>query len=309
MTLWSTRDKRLTDQCSSASARCLSSVGCSRRTPSVNWTANLRALSSAGKLSNRAVRSSLLAPPQISIRYSALSANSRPLCLGPMAIQQSQAAQRASPQRLALSSDQFQLREQMAEFFFFGFQVPDVSRMRRDLDRHARNVHTVTAQAFYLVRIVGQQLHLANAEIAQNLRADSIVAEVLVEAEVQVRFDGVHPLVLQRVGANLVAEPDSAALLVEINHHAAVRRHDSLHRLLQLLTAVASRRRKHVAREALRMEPHQRRASAADLALDQRQMLAAIDDVAEDDSLQHAAIDGKRLLGNALDQNFIRQAI
>ena len=50
-------------------------------------------------------------------------------------------------------------------------------------------------------------------------------------------------------------------------------------------------------------------AAAADLALDQRQMLAAIDDVAEDDGPQHAAIDGKRLLGNALDQNFIRQAI
>src|SRR5208282_267462 len=226
-----------------------------------------------------------------------------------MAIQPPRAARHASPQRHTLSSDQLQLREQMTEFFFFGFQVPDVSGMRRDLDRHARNVYPVTAQAFYLVRIVGQQLDLADAEIAQDLRADSIVAQVLVEAEMQVRFDGVHPLVLQRVGANLVPEPDSAAFLMEINHHAAVCRHDSLERLLQLLTAVASRRRKHVARETLRMEPHQRRASAADLALDQRQMLAAIDDVAEDDSLQHAAIDGKRLLGNALDQNFIRQAI
>src|ERR1035441_684955 len=107
-----------------------------------------------------------------------------------MAIQQPRAAQHASPQRLTLSSDQLQLREQMAEFFFFGFQVPDVSGMRRDLDRHARNVYPVTAQAFYLVRIVGQQLDLADAEIAQNLRADSIIAQVLVEAEMQVRFDG-----------------------------------------------------------------------------------------------------------------------
>src|SRR5580658_3179560 len=156
----------------------------------------------------------------------------------------------------------------MAEFFFLGFQVSDISRMRRDLDRHARNVYSITAQAFYLVWIVGQQLHLANAEIAQYLRADPVVAQVFVEAEMQVGFDGVHPVVLQRVSANLVAEADSATLLVEINHDAAIRHHDSLERLLQLLTAVTSRRREHVAGEALRMQPHQRAAPAADLALD-----------------------------------------
>src|SRR5580704_8948368 len=156
----------------------------------------------------------------------------------------------------------------MAEFFFFGFQVSDISRMRRDFDWHPRNVYSITAQTFYLVRIVGQQLHLADAEIAQYLRADPVVAQVLVEAEMQVRFDRVHPVVLQCVGANLVAKPDAAALLVQINHDAAIRRRDSLERLLQLLTAVASRRRENVAGEAFRMEPHQRRTPAADLTLD-----------------------------------------
>src|SRR5208283_6103070 len=156
----------------------------------------------------------------------------------------------------------------MAEFFFLRFQVSDISRVRRDLDRHARNVYSITAQTFYLVRIVGQQLHFADAEVAQYLRADPVVAQVLVEAEMQVGFDGVHPVVLQRVRANLVAEPDSATLLVEINHDAAIRHHDSLERLLQLLTAVASRRREDVAGQALRMEPYQGGAAAADLALD-----------------------------------------
>src|SRR5271167_2405197 len=156
----------------------------------------------------------------------------------------------------------------MAEFFFLGFQVSDISRVRRDFDRHARNVYSITAQTFYLVWIVGQQLHLADAEVAKYLRANPVVAQILVEAEMQVGFDGVHPVVLQRVGANLVAEADAAALLVEINHDAAIRHHDSLERLLQLLTAVASRRREDVAGQALRMEPHQGGAPAADLALD-----------------------------------------
>src|SRR6202040_1337399 len=141
--------------------------------------------------------------------------------------------------------------------------------------------------------IVGQQLHLADAEIAQNLRADSVIAQVLVKAEMQIRLDRVHPVVLQRISPNLVAEPDSAALLVKINHDSAIRRHDSLERFLQLLAAVASRRREHVTGQALRMEPHQGTTSATDLSLDQRQMLAAVDDVAEDDGIQHAAVDRK----------------
>src|SRR5258707_75075 len=125
----------------------------------------------------------------------------------------------------------------------------------------------------------------------------------------QVRLDRVHPVVLQRISPNLVAEPDPAPFLMQINDHAAIRRHDSLERLLQLLAAVASRRREHVAGQALRMEPHQGRTSAAYLTLDKSQMLAAVDDVAEDYGIQHTAFDRKRLLGNALDQDFIRQAM
>ena len=38
------------------------------------------------------------------------------------------------------------------------------------------------------------------------------------------------------------------------------------------------------------MEPHQRRPAAADVALEQRQMLPAIDDIAENDRLQLAGV-------------------
>ena len=55
----------------------------------------------------------------------------------------------------------------MAEFFLFGFQVPYISCVWRDFDRHARHVHPVTAQALDLVRVVGEQLNLADTEVAQ----------------------------------------------------------------------------------------------------------------------------------------------
>src|SRR5260370_36364711 len=114
----------------------------------------------------------------------------------------------------------------------------------------------------------------------------------------QIRFDRVHPIVLKSASANLVPEPDSAAFLVKINDHSGFRSHYPLERLLQLLAAIASRRREHVASQALRMEPHQHRPSTADLALEQRKMLAAIDDILEDHRPQHAAANRKRLLGN-----------
>ena len=118
----------------------------------------------------------------------------------------------------------------MPEFFLLGAQVSDIAVVRRDFERHARDVDPVAAEALDLVRIVGQQPHLADTEVAQNLRADPVIAQVLLESQLQIRLDGVQPGVLQRVGANLVAEPDTAALLMKINHYAAIRREDSIDR-------------------------------------------------------------------------------
>src|SRR5712672_3011141 len=57
------------------------------------------------------------------------------------------------------------------------------------------------------------------------------------------------------------------------------------------------------------MEPDQHRLAAADLSLEQRKMFAAIDNIFEDHRAQNAAVDWKRLLGNALNQDFICEAI
>ena len=56
-----------------------------------------------------------------------------------------------------------------------------------------------------------------DAEVAQDLRADAVVAPVLLEAELEVRLDRVAALVLQRVGAHLVRQADAAAFLVQVD--------------------------------------------------------------------------------------------
>src|SRR6266852_3696784 len=80
------------------------------------------------------------------------------------------------------SACNLELREQMTEFFLLGSQVIDITDVRRDFERHPRDFHAVALQAFDLVRIVGQKPHFTDSEVAQNLGADTVVAEVFLEA-------------------------------------------------------------------------------------------------------------------------------
>jgi hypothetical protein len=57
------------------------------------------------------------------------------------------------------------------------------------------------------------RLDTAHAEVDEDLRADPVVAQVGGEAQLEVRRDRVVALVLELVGAELVLEPDAAALL------------------------------------------------------------------------------------------------
>ena len=68
---------------------------------------------------------------------------------------------------------------------------------------------------------------LRDAEVAQDLRADAVVAPVVLEAELEVGLDRVAPLILQRVGAHLVRQADAASLLVQVDEHAALARRRS----------------------------------------------------------------------------------
>ena len=65
-------------------------------------------------------------------------------------------------------------------------------------------------------------------EIGEDLRADAVVAHVGSEAELEIGVDGVEAAVLQLVGAQLVEQPDAAALLRQVQHDAALLRRDLL---------------------------------------------------------------------------------
>ena len=111
----------------------------------------------------------------------------------------------------------------------------------------------------------------------QDLHADAVVALVGLEAEPLVGLDGVEPLVLQLVGADLVGQADAAPFLVQVQQHAAALLGDPLHRRVELRAAVAARRVEDVAGQAARVDAHQHVLAVADLALDQRDVGLAVD--------------------------------
>src|SRR5690348_5412843 len=172
--------------------------------------------------------------------------------------------------------DDLELGEEMAKLLLLGAQVIDTALMRSDFERHAADAHAIALQAFDFVRVIGQQPRLADAKVAQNLSADPVVAQILLESELQIGLNRVEALVLQRVSLDLVRQPDTTPFLMQVDDYASLGSQDPFDGFGQLLAAIAALGAENVAGKALRMQPHQRRATAANIALDQGQMLAAV---------------------------------
>src|SRR5204863_3884706 len=105
--------------------------------------------------------------------------------------------------------------ELVAHLVPFGAEIPGGVLRRGDFEREPfGNRQSVTLEPDQLARVVGQEPHRSDPEVLQDLDADAVVALIRLEAEPLVGFDGVEPLLLQLVGANLVGEADAAPFLV-----------------------------------------------------------------------------------------------
>jgi len=75
-------------------------------------------------------------------------------------------------------------------------------------------------------------------------------------AEGQVCLHGIQALILQAVGADLVREPNAAALLAQIQHQASFHLADRFERRFELVAAIAAQRSKRVACQTFRMQTY-----------------------------------------------------
>src|SRR5439155_432704 len=143
--------------------------------------------------------------------------------------------------RRTFSGEKRERAEEVTELLALGAQVFDVVVVRRRLERDPfEHLDPVALEPADLPRVVGEEAHLRCADVAEHLRGDAVVAEILLETEIEVRLHGIATLVLQRIGADLVAEADTPALLAHVDEDASAFAGDLHEGLLQLVAAVAA---------------------------------------------------------------------
>ena len=72
------------------------------------------------------------------------------------------------------------------------------------------------------------------------MRGDRIIAFVIAEAEREIRFDSIQPLVLQTIGADFVDQANAAAFLPQIKHHAFFHFSNFSERGFELVAAITA---------------------------------------------------------------------
>ena len=114
------------------------------------------------------------------------------------------------------------------------------------------------------------------AKVAEDLRAETVFAEIHFETELLVGFHGVVALLLQFVSLNFRAEADAAAFLPHINNHAATDLGHLPHGGMQLRSTVAAARTKDIAGEAFAVNADQDIFPASDVPAHEREVIFAI---------------------------------
>ena len=89
------------------------------------------------------------------------------------------------------------LFQEVAELGFFGAEIFFVVGTGGDLDRHPfDHLQAVAFDADNFARIVGNQPDAVQPELHEDLCADAIVAQIGLETELQIRFDGIAARIL-----------------------------------------------------------------------------------------------------------------
>lgn len=111
----------------------------------------------------------------------------------------------------------------------------------------------------HFLRVVGHEPNRPHSKLLEHLGWQFVGAAVGRVAQFQVCLDGIQPLVLKLVSAKLGHQPNSASLLLLIQQDPRSLRSNLAERQLQLQAAVAAQRSEDIPREALGVNPHQRR--------------------------------------------------
>ena len=128
----------------------------------------------------------------------------------------------------------------MPEFLHLRFQIIFIEFIQPGQGWHALpDDNAEVRQSLDLVRVIGVQDHFLDSTLLQNQSRRFETSEVGFKTKLMIGFDGIRPLVLQVVGADLIAEPDTPAFLTQINNSARTTLLNLGEGEVQLVTAIA----------------------------------------------------------------------
>ena len=172
----------------------------------------------------------------------------------------------------------------MPQFFLLDLEIVNISLVGRRLNGLSfDDLHPVFFEPADFLRIIRQQTHLRDAQVAENLGTNAIIPEVFLKSKMEVGFNRVHALILEGVGPNFIGQSDPPAFLLEIDHHPAAFLGNALHSVRELFAAVTPLRPEHITGQTLRMDPDRNRLPGRNPAFDQGNMFVVIDFGAVDD--------------------------
>src|SRR5438309_7887818 len=149
----------------------------------------------------------------------------------------------------------------MPHFFLFGPQVSKGVRRWRGLARNLDdNLYAGINQRAGFVAIVREKPDSTEAQIVQDRGRQTEIAAISHEPQCMICFNRIQTAVLQLVSLRLRRQADATALLMFVDQQPAALLSNGLHGHLQLVPTVTPQRPEHLAREALRMDAHQRNA-------------------------------------------------
>ena len=175
--------------------------------------------------------------------------------------------------------------------------------IRMDDERHALDdLQAIALQPRALRGIVRQETNGGKPEIGEDLCADAIVAEIRCKAELDVRLNGIAPLILQSVGTHLICKSDAASLLPYVEDNALTLCLDAAHCRCELIAAVTAHRAERIPRQALRVHAHENIFLAAHIPLDNGEVTAFVERVLVGDQFEMPILAREVHLRNPMDK-------
>src|ERR1041384_178455 len=148
----------------------------------------------------------------------------------------------------------------MSELFLPHTQYFFIRLVRFNLDRNAiGDLEPESLDRSPLNRMIGDETHSSNSEIVKYLCTYSIIPGVhLVNPNHRgIGFDRILVLLVhQAVGLELIDQSDPAALLFQVEQHAAPFCCDYFKRAMKLPAGIIAQRAEHITKHTLRMDAH-----------------------------------------------------